>query len=243
MNHQFFKHRIMRISFNNTQKRNYTSNYPKFKIMKKLLIVVAILITSIFNASAGNYEEVMGTNIQKLNQTQDVEVLKELANTFDRIAQKEADKWLPFYYSAYAQVSVLFFNREITADGKNATLDKAQEKLDKAIQLNATESENQVLQGLIYQLRISDPSQGYKYSTLSNEALAKAETLNSANPRVYYLKGSNLFYTPAQYGGGKEVAKPLFEKAAMLFENSADESPLLPSWGSYHNKMMLEQCK
>lgn len=211
--------------------------------MKNLLIILAIVITSILNVTAGNYEEVMGTNIQKLNKTQNAEELSRLSNTFDRIAQKETDKWLPFYYSAYAQVSVLFFNHELTVAEKNTTLDKAQSKLDKAMQLNTTESENHVLQALIYQMRITDPSLGYKYSTLENEALAKAETLNPENARIYYLKGSNLFHTPAQYGGGKEVAKPLFEKAAKLFENSSDENKLLPSWGSYHNKIMLEQCK
>ena len=209
--------------------------------MKTLIIISVLFFTTLFNASADNYAEVMGANIEKLNQSHDANELIEIANAFDRIAQKETDKWLPFYYSAYANVSVLFFNREVSAEEKNAVLDKAQEKLDHSIKLNPTESENFVLQGLIYQMRITDPSQGYKYSTLSNAALAKAETMNPKNPRVYYMKATNIFYTPAEYGGGKELAKPLFEKANQLFEVKPDNN-LMPTWGSSHNKMMLEQC-
>lgn len=209
--------------------------------MKNLIIISVLILTSLFNAKADNYEEVMETNIQKLNMSQNVDELINVANTFDRIAQKESDKWLPFYYSAYANVYVLFINREATAKEKNVILDKAQEKLNKAIELKETESENHVLQGFIYQMRITDPSLGYKFSTLSNECFERALILNPNNPRAHYLKGSNVFYTPAEYGGGKEVAKPLFQKAAKLFELKSD-GKLLPNWGSEHNTIMLKQC-
>lgn len=210
--------------------------------MKNMLIILAILTVSVLKSFAGTYETAMGENIQKLNQTQNVDELTALSNTFERIGEKESDKWLPYYYASYATVSILFFSPNLSANEKNHQLDKAQGELDKAIKLKDNESENYALQALIYQMRITDPSLGQKYSMAANEAIAKAEVLNPENPRVYYLKATTLFYTPTQYGGGKDKAKPLFEKAAKLFANIPDNK-LMPNWGSYHNNMMLEQYK
>ena len=210
--------------------------------MKNIIIILAILTVSVLKSFAGNYETAMGENIQKLSKTQNVDELTALSNTFDRIGEKESDKWLPYYYSSYATVSILFFSPNLSADEKKHQLDKAQEELDKAIKLKDNESENYALQALIYQMCITDPSLGQKYSMLANEAIAKAEVLNPENPRVYYLKATTLFYTPTQYGGGKDKAKPLFEKAAKLFANRPNNK-LMPNWGSYHNNMMLEQYK
>lgn len=210
--------------------------------MKNTIILIAILIASSLKLFAGSYEETMGKNIAQLYQTQNSDELIAISNTFDRIAQKEANKWLPYYYASYANFSVLFFNQDLSIDQKTAILDKAQQELDKALKINENESEIYVLQAFIYQMRITDPSLGYKYSTLSNEALAKAKTLNPHNPRYYYLKGTNLFYTPAEFGGGKEAAKPLFGKAAELFSKVSHENTLMPIWGEQHNSIMLQQC-
>ena len=211
--------------------------------MKNTIILIAILVASSLRLFAGNYEETMGKNIAQLYQTQNREELVNLGNTFNRIAQKESSKWLPYYYASYANLSVLFFNQNLNAEEKNTILDKAQQELDQALKITERESEIFVLQAFIYQMRITDPSTGYKYSTLSNEALSKAKTLNPENPRYYYLKGTNLFYTPTDFGGGKEAAKPLFEKASELFRQDNHENALMPAWGNQHNSMMLQQCQ
>jgi hypothetical protein len=211
--------------------------------MKKQILFSLLVFTTISTAIAGNYKETMLSNIETLNQTQNTEELIQLTNTFDRIAQKETEQWLPLYYSSYANVSVLFFDRALSNEAKNNYLDKAQQKLDEARKITDLESEIAVLQALIYQMRITDPSLGQKYSILSNAALAKAITLNSENPRAYYLKGNNVFHTPKQFGGGKTKAKALFEKAASLFSSEGNRNQLMPSWGNVHNNMMLKQCQ
>ena len=52
----------------------------------------------------------------------------------------------------------------------------------------------------------------------ASEALQKGLALDPNNPRLYYLQGMSLFNTPAQFGGGKDKAKPLFEKSVALFK-------------------------
>lgn len=205
-----------------------------------LLLFVLGLNASVF---ASSYKEAMIENIEKMNNSQDPAVLVELANAFDRIAQKETNEWLPLYYSAYSNVSVTFFNQQLTTEEKVKIFDKAQQKIDEALKITEKESEIHVLQAMIYQLRIStDMNNAYQYTMKINEALGRAETLDAKNPRIPYLRGTTFFYTPTEYGGGPSVAKPLLEKAAKLFSSADTSNPLMPSWGAYHNNMVLEQC-
>ena len=52
----------------------------------------------------------------------------------------------------------------------------------------------------------------------ASQAIDKGMQLNANNPRLYYLRGMSLFNTPEQFGGGKDKAKPIFEKAAELYK-------------------------
>ena len=66
--------------------------------------------------------------------------------------------------------------------------------------------------------------------------------LNPNNPRLYYLQGAGIFGTPEQFGGGKEKAKPVFEKAVALFK-SGNVKALYPRWGQKQAEDMLAQCQ
>ncbi|GAB3999112.1 hypothetical protein GCM10028807_48420 [Spirosoma daeguense] len=59
----------------------------------------------------------------------------------------------------------------------------------------------------------------------ANEALK----LDPKNPRAYYVLGSNDFYTPARYGGGK-TAESYLLKVLTLPEQSM-KNPQAPAWG------------
>lgn len=206
--------------------------------MKTLALVFALFLTTLIQAD--NYETVMQQNITKLYEATDVTTINQIAASFKRIGQVETQQWLPSYYSAYAYARSTHFITN--ADSIDLQLDKAQAELDLLSDAKADESEVFTLQALVYSLRITSPMRGYKYSTLSNEALAKAEQLNPDNPRVYYCQANNIYHTPKMFGGGKEKAKPLFDKAAELFTVS-NPNPLWPTWGNKHNKMMLEKCE
>lgn len=91
-------------------------------------------------------------------------------------------------------------------------------------------------------MRITDAATGMKFSVLSNEAIDKAIELNANNPRAYYCKGNNVLHTPAMFGGGKDNAKALFEKAAELFKKEESADRFNPTWGSEHNQQMLSYC-
>ena len=52
----------------------------------------------------------------------------------------------------------------------------------------------------------------------------------------------NVFHTPKTFGGGKEKAKPFFEKAKSLFASQKPASSIDPNWGEGHNNQMLAEC-
>lgn len=206
--------------------------------------IISFLVLTFFvsvNSFAASYEETMAANIQKMGNAKTVEDFTALANQFERIANAEPGKWHPRYYASLCYVTVVS-RIEMKTDEKHKLLDLAQSQLDLLLKKFTSESEIYALQSFVYQLRITDMAKGFKYSGMANEYLDKAESLNPNNPRVYYLRGTNTFHTPKAFGGGKEKAKPLFAKAAALFESQKPANALEPAWGSEHNKQMLAMC-
>lgn len=210
--------------------------------MKRIISLTILLAIFAGTVSSSNYKEVMKTNIDKmLSLTSSTELIT-LANQFERIANAEKAEWLPGYYVAYCCVRSTFFD-EMDNDEKDTQLDKAQKWIDTILKVKSNESEIYTLQAFVYQLRIHGMSTGYKFSKLSNEAVSVAEKLNSENPRVYYLRGSNTFHTPKMFGGGAEKAKPDLEKAAKMFETHKPKNELVPTWGAVHNSQLLNECE
>lgn len=209
------------------------------KTMTTLFFILLLSIaTTVFAAS---YEETMIANIQKMNSAKTTAEFTTLANQFERIANAEAGKWHPAYYAAYCYIMPVAMV-EMSSDEKHKLLDLAQSKMDVLLKSFKTESEIFALQAFVYQMRITDMSKGFKYSSLAGETLDVAEKLNPNNPRVYYIRGNNVFHTPKAFGGGKSKAKPLFVKAAELFENQKPANTIEPGWGAEHNKQMLAIC-
>ena len=209
--------------------------------MKTILMFTILMMAFSATVFSANYEETMKVNIQKLNTEFTISGLTNLANQFERIANAETGKWHPGYYAAYCYVWATAVG-EIPAEDKHKLLDLAQVQMDILQKSFKKESEIFALQAFLYQMRITDMSKGFKYSSLASEALEEAEKINPNNPRIYYLRGNNTFHTPKAFGGGKEKAKPMFEKAAALFESEKPANAIEPAWGSEHNKQMLADC-
>ena len=79
-----------------------------------------------------------------------------------------------------------------------------------------------------------------KYGDLFNELVEKARLLQLNNPRIYYLKGNSVYYTPKMVGGG---AKTFYERAETLFTNVSNDDLFKPYRGQKQNEQMLEKCK
>jgi hypothetical protein len=73
--------------------------------------------------------------------------------------------------------------------------------------------------------------------------LDEAKKLNPDNPRVYILEGQDKYYTPVEFGGSKEEAKALFEKAQKLYDTFKPETGIHPNWGKGQVTYFLSQYK
>ena len=123
--------------------------------------------------------------------------------------------------------------------------DKAEQLIDKATALSQENSEIFCVKKMIYSLRMmGNPMSRYMTDgAKATEAMEKAKTLNENNPRVYILMGQDKFYTPEQFGGSKEEAKKLFEKANEIFMTSRPGSSIEPQWGRGQVNYFLSQLK
>jgi hypothetical protein len=208
--------------------------------MQKALLFMTLLISLTAVAQSDKYKQAMQQNIALMDSAKTVDQLQSLAGTFDRIGDAEKTQWLPYYYAALAQSTIGWFPATTDKDGNaqkiNAYLAKA-EAIEKNAELYAVENMSATQQMLV------DPQN--RWATNGKDAataLQKGLAADPNNPRLYYLQGMSLFNTPPQFGGGKDKAKPVFEKSVALFK-SAQPKPLYPTWGQQMSETMLKQCQ
>jgi hypothetical protein len=208
--------------------------------MRKTILFFTLLISLAAGAQSDKYAQMMQKNITLLDSAKSIDELQSLAGTFDRIGDAEKTKWLPYYYAALAQTWIgwnpAVKDKDANSAKINAYLAKA-EALEKNAELYAVENMSATQQMLV------DPQTRWATNGKdAGEALQKGLAADPNNPRLYYLQGMSLFGTPTQFGGGKDKAKPLFEKSIALFK-SAQPQPLYPTWGQQQAVSMLAQCQ
>lgn len=209
--------------------------------MKQIISSVFILFLNLtVFAQSDKYMPAMKKNIAMLDSAMQKGNGKELANNFERIADAEKTQWLPYYYAAYTNVMNAFMEKDKSK--VDAIADKAEELIVKAEAIAGKDnSEIAVIKSMIASSHMMvDPQSRYmKYGPASSENIEAAKKLNPTNPRPVYLEAQAKFYTPAAFGGGKEVAKPLFEKALAMFDTFKPESELHPAWGKNATQYFL----
>ena len=211
---------------------------------KSIVTALAICLVSLAFAQSDKYMNAMKANIIQLDSIYQKNNGAELANNFTRIADAEKTQWLPYYYAAYCTVVQAFTEKDNSK--KDAIADKAADLIKKAeIVLGNENSETNVIKSEIATVHLTvDPQNRYMtYGPESAENLKKSAALDPTNPRPVLLEAQGKFYTPEAFGGGKEVAKPLFEKAAKMFETFKPETNLSPVWGKANVDYFLSQYK
>ena len=186
---------------------------------KTILTSLAFCLISLAYSQSEKYLGAMKQNIGLADSIMANNNAGELANSFLRIAEAEKTKWLPYYYAAYCKVTEAFAEKDNSK--KDALADKATEMLDKAEGILGKEnSETNVIKSMIATAHMMvDPQSRYMtYGPQSAGFIEKSIALDPGNPRPILLEAQNTFYTPETFGGGKEAAKPLFDKAAELFK-------------------------
>ena len=213
--------------------------------MKKLIIASFVFLFSGLLLQAQDMEKVLKETLEKLKTDSTTAMWASTANRLEMIAGKWSDKWVTHYYAAYAFVIEAYMEPDKTR--KDALLDKADQQLDLATKaMGKDDDETLVLKAMAANARMAvDPANRWQqYGQTFNDNIQKAKSINPNNPRIYYLQGTSLFFTPKAYGGGEKAAQPYFEKADGLFSSLQDTTDIMkPWWGKAQNDMYLEKCK
>ena len=100
-----------------------------------LVLVLSLTLTSVF-AQNSTYEKEMKKNINLLHNARNADEYQKVANKFDLIANKETDKWLPFYYASFSRILMSYI--EPDGDKKDAIewYQRAFERADSVEALN-----------------------------------------------------------------------------------------------------------
>jgi hypothetical protein len=206
--------------------------------MKKLVFMMAVsfLSTAVFSQSE-KYTKAMEKLVPAIDTLWSGDALRDLSNSFERIADAEKTQWLPYYYAALARANAGYTQLTGTMGGNADKTDpdakKAEELLNKAEALSKDNSEIYVVKKMIAILfLVGDPMNRYMtYGPQASQALETAKKLNPNNPRVYLQEGLDKYTTPEQYGGNKEEGKKILEDAVKKYESFKPESSIHPNWG------------
>jgi len=212
--------------------------------MKKIIFIALVLL--IAQKIYGNdtlYYPLLRNSIDLAYKEYRLENYRQLANCSERILLVYKNEWLPYYYDAYAYVNMSFI--ETNEGDKEMYCNKAQNLLDEVLRIKPDESELFVLQALICYARmsISPMINGPLYLPRSVSALNDAEKLDPDNPRIFYLRGKSTINTPKFFGGGKDAALPILEKALTVYKNFKPKSTVHPDWGKEDAERLYKECK
>lgn len=221
--------------------------------MKKVItILIALVVASgSFAQMPDKFVKAMESKIAGVDTVISVQGLTELANAFERIADAEKNQWLAYYYAALCNVRAGLMSTQgldmmaAKTDKTDPYADKAEKLINKAEELMKKNSEIFIVKKLIASLRMmGDPMNRYMtYGPEAQAMLDEAKQLNPDNPRIYILEAQDKFYTPEQFGGSKEEAKVLFEKAQQLYNSFKPETSIHPNWGKSQVEYFLSQMK
>jgi hypothetical protein len=213
--------------------------------MKKFFLFTAMIcFASIAFAQSDKYISAMKANIAQLDSVMVKGNAVELANSFERIGNAEKTQWLPFYYAGYCTVMNAYNEKDVAK--KDAIADKAQQFINKADSILGKEnSETDVIKSMIATAHMTvDPQNRYMtYGPQITEFLEKSKSLDPSNPRPVLVQAENTFYTPVQFGGGKDAAKSFFDQAKKLDDNFKPGTEISPDWGKNAINYFLSQYK
>lgn len=205
----------------------------------KHVITIAILLVSAIVGAQTNFEKGMQKAFELWGNNQ----WEAAENVFERIANAEANQWLPHYYIAQLNSLKSWNLKDETL--LKAQLDKAQNHLDLAMDLSGNNPELLVMQAQVLTNWVAYDGQTYgmKYSAKIAELYAKAYSITPNNPRVVFGKAEWDMGSARFFGQDTSRFCADIEKALELFANFNPETPFHPNWGQDRAEETLKSCK
>jgi len=212
--------------------------------MKKMILALVLLPAIMVSAQSDKYAAAMQKTLDMFDSAKTTADFQSVSAAFERIGDAEKTQWLPYYYAGLPLTMAGWTDTKLD---KDANAEKVKSLCDKADALATDNSDKAEILSLrnmaaTQQMMVDPQTRWQNYGAEAGTDLQKAMELNPNNPRLYYLQGMSLFNTPEQFGGGKDKAKPVFEKAVALYKTE-QAKPLYPNWGQQQAEDMLAKCQ
>jgi tetratricopeptide (TPR) repeat protein len=143
-------------------------------------------------------------------------------------------------YAYYREAGILSGRPREEAGGIPLILATAQTKLEQSLAAQPMAETHALLANVLGQLIGVNPANGPTLGPRVQQEMNAAVSMGANNPRVWLLRGIQSLYTPAQYGGGTDIAESQVNKAIELFATDAPARPA-PSWGKAEAYVWLGQ--
>lgn len=202
------------------------------------LLCALLLSYSSLSAQSEAYTQAMTERVASLAQMPPQQML-DYADEFERFATLPGSDWLASYWAAYCVIMPALADPN-QADALTA---RAESLLEVCTMAGGDASEIACLRSLIATARlIVSPAERWQtYGAESSRQLDLAAEADPTNPRIYYLRGQSLLFTPENFGGGRARALPLLERCLELEAQRAPLSPYAPSWGAQQARALIER--
>src|SRR5258708_3637554 len=155
--------------------------------MKQVLVIVSMFFAGML-AAQSKYEGGMTKGLEQLQAAKTADDMTATSAFFERVADAEKDKWLPYYYAAYCNYFTGWMNPK--AD-KDKVSEKSKDLISKAEALEPNNSELFCLRQMVatQQMTVDVMTRYQTYGVEASNAVEKAIKADPTNPRPYYLKG------------------------------------------------------
>lgn len=211
--------------------------------MKRIILALTFCTAMVASfAQSDRYVAAMKKNLAMFDSSKTTADYQALSDAFIRIGDAEKTQWEPYYYAGLALASAGWLG-QLDKDDNAGKVNSLCDKAEALATTDAAKSEICAIRNMsaTQQMMVDPQSRYMQYGSAASNALKKGMQLNPNNPRMYYLQGMSLFNTPAQFGGGKDKAKPVFEKAVELYKAEQPDG-FSPRWGRQQAETQLALC-
>src|SRR5258708_24037049 len=174
------------------------TNMKKAPQLSTVLTLLAVLTTSIHAQQPAPPElrQALQPVFDQFDTCTNTGQKKALGDRISAIAVRYDNQWAVHYYNAYCKAILSSYERE--DDRRDAILDEADKEYARCISLLGHETdETHVLAALIANWRIAiSPMSRMDYIKAFREHMSAAQSINAANPRIYYLRAIATYGMP-----------------------------------------------
>ena len=193
-----------------------------------LAVAVAGLLSAIPHVvGAQNSEDPRGASIEAARRTRDESQLQPLKTHLEqRIAQNPNDFQAQYDLALVHSYLIDVYESKKDKKAASASVDKAIEAAQRAIQLNDKSADAHCLLGDLYgrKIPLSNPMfAGPKYGPKADEEDKRALALDDKNAHVWAVLGRKYLMTPRMFGGDVSKAIDSFQKS-LAIDASQDET-------------------